>query len=237
MNLFNAFSFGRLIKTFLPGFLIFFGVCAYIDMFSEVILGAFILSNFAFKQPAIFIVILIPSSIILGVFSNIVFFTFATEFIIEKRHRSNESKFYEFETNILDNIKQDIIKNLKFDDIGDGFRDNIDIKAFLLNRIGIEKLAYLKDCYWYYLEFQLNILLAIDFIVPAIILYWLKTTNSHGVSLVANIGIILIILVLTSSINVLFINSARKNFYYYKRKYLSLVVGSYYFLDSKNETT
>jgi hypothetical protein len=50
------------------------------------------------------------------------------------------------------------------------FDRHVDPEVVLLHTIGVEKLAYVREQYWFHLEFQLNLLLSVGAIAIALIL-------------------------------------------------------------------
>ncbi|HBL77056.1 MAG: hypothetical protein A2W90_19205 [Bacteroidetes bacterium GWF2_42_66] len=170
----------------------------------------------------------------MGIFSNIIFFTFARNYIIDNNFRLNNTKFCEFEDYITKLVKEDLIEkmNLKGDN-ANMFNEFIDVKSFYLNKIEIAKISFIKDSFLYYLDFQLNILLAIDFTVPSIIYLIITQSIKSSIHWITISIIIIVLMILILLINLIFIKSARLNYKHHKRKYLSLVVGSFYFTNQE----
>lgn len=228
MDIFGSFTFGRLIKTFLPGFVIFLSLCTYVDIFFYNFFDATYLYNFAKSDSALFVAFSIPFSIILGVLSNTLFFTYFTRALITKNHYKHFPEFYDFQKKVFDIVKCRVADTLRIDDPSkDRFDKSIDVESFLLSKTDVDKVIYASECFWYYLEFQLNILWAFSFMLPAVITVWimfaLKKNMTPSVILMFSA---LIIVIFTLTCRMLLI-SARKNFYFHKKQYLSLLLGSY----------
>ncbi len=233
MNLFGTFNYGRLIKTFLPGLILFVALCLYMDIILKYSISNYRFLSYVQNNPVLFSVILIPFSIILGIFSNTFFFTFATHYLINKHHISNNNGFYDFKSKHIDRISRSIGSKIGLkDDMLEEFISNIDVSAFLLNKTDVSKIAHIKDSYWYYLEFHLNILFAIDFIVPALMILWLKWCVAISLNTATLIGTLVLYGLFIVLLNILFIVSARKNYFIYKKKRLSLLIGAHYYYKS-----
>jgi hypothetical protein len=230
MDLFGSLNFSKLIKTFLPGFMLCIAMFIYFDMLVYFIVNKHIIFSFAIGNAVLFTLLLIPFSIIFGVLSNTVFFIFGYERIIFRNYKKCNSELLNFENEIKGKIKRKIQTSINLDiDQDDRVLEYLDVKSFYLHKMDTEKISFVKDSFWYYLEFQLNILLGIDFLIPALLFVIIKQGIQFSIHyLILSVLIILFILLLVA-LNILLIKSARKNFKHYKMKYLSLLLGAYSF--------
>ncbi len=93
MNLFGAFSFGSLIKTFLPGFMLFFVFLLYLELFVYWVHCYIGIFSYLFSNPIILGIISIPTSSILGITLNSIIFSGLSDWLIENKHKKNYREF------------------------------------------------------------------------------------------------------------------------------------------------
>lgn len=230
MDLFGSFNFSRLIKTFLPGFMLCLSAMAYVDIIALQIANKYILYFFAFESPVLFTVLLIPISIIFGVYSNTFFFALGYELLIFNHFKKKNIDLFNFENTVKEKIKTQLIDEMVLlEEQKESFIKHLDIKSFYLNKLDVDKISFLKDSFWYYLEFQLNILLGLNTLCPAVIFFIIKGGINLSIHWTIITLIIISFFVIIVAVNSLFIKSARKNFKHHKEKYLSLLIGAYYF--------
>ncbi len=223
MNVFNSLGFGKLIKTLLPGLLIFISLLLFIDSVFFVFKININILNIISTNQIISGLLTLPFSIICGIFSNIIYFTYFNDLLIRNHFNNNNPEFVELEKS----IKQIIItKKIKYlqpirSDFVELLEKQIDIDYLLMPQIQLDKLIFLQESYWYYMEFQSNILLSlfpllIAMIVRCIIFFPLTILQSR--TFWAALALFLIIII---AISYILLVSARLNFQRHKIKLLS----------------
>ena len=101
MNLFGAFNFGKLIKTFLPGFVVLVGLSLAADGVFVSVSGKVTWLAWALNQPVFSSFASIPLSLICGILSNIVFFTFLTDTLIRRPFQKANAAFEAIQAEVL----------------------------------------------------------------------------------------------------------------------------------------
>ena len=227
MNVFGAFGFGSLIKTFLPGLLFFFAFLGYVEIFLYLVHGYAALHAYLFGKPVLLTAIAIPASVILGATLNSIVYSGFSEWILEKRHKAECMDFYDFRERMFNTITQaagDRV-TLSHED-HNAFMTYVDPRYFLLHKRSLENIMYLRESYWYYMEFQLNTLMALSIGLPAILAALLIVMHESLVGMQAGIASMALILLLYAGFSRLFLKSARDNLDAHRKKELSLLIGT-----------
>lgn len=163
MNIFGAFTFGSLIKTFLPGFvwLIALGIIA-VDIAQWRHQEAYVWEVLKTKDQAV-LVLAIPLSILLGLLSNVAVFMGLNDRWIRTPFRNTEPALFNLHAALSKKLRDDCWAVLAAKDasLPRNCDECIDSEIILLERVGVEKFAYVREQYWYHLEFQLNLLLSL----------------------------------------------------------------------------
>lgn len=240
MNVFGAFNFGRLIKTFLPGVMLLLGVVLILDAASYWLnQPPHRLARLIAAQGLIATALAVPLSLILGIFCNMVFYAYANDRLIRQKFKTDEPVLHGFKEHLLARViehleKQDTIPKEKLAAI----RGHLDLEALLLPKIDLAKLVFLQESYWYYLEFQLNILLAIVFVAFSSSIHIFTYASVEKIGLWGAGALIASGIVVTCIGCRMCIVSARKNYRSHIAKtnsyYLSLLPE---FLEPKNATS
>jgi hypothetical protein len=170
MNIFGAFTFGSLIKTFLPGFVWLFAFTILAADGAQLLhfrtdIWAFLKSN---EQTAL--VLAIPLSILLGLMSNIIVFMGVNDRLVRNPMRTANPVLFAMCDGLEYRIREQCWTALApQNDINKPFFfKNLDVELVILEKIGVEKLAYVREQYWYHLEFQLNLMLSLIAIFVAL---------------------------------------------------------------------
>jgi hypothetical protein len=229
MNLFGAFNFGRLIKTFLPGFVILIGLCLVID--SSIVLAT---SNRLFlkwieRDAVLLTLISIPLSLICGIVSNMVCFTFVTDKLIRLPYNRENAALNNLQESVSNWVNEHCASKDKLNPtILNEFKNYFDLEYFLLPIIKLEKLSYLQESYWYYLEFQLNITLASIFFALAAISWSALYFPVLGLSCRAYLCLVVAFSSLVAFVALLSVKAARLNYDRHRRKLISFLIGTIY---------
>jgi len=227
MELLNTFGFGRLIKTVIPGFVIYLTICAYLDLAARAAGGPPIVLPFLWTSPIPFLGFAVPFAVLLGVLSNTVFFAVLSPMLIESHHRTCDAAFCQYEDEVKTLVKKVFAKRLLLSpDVAETFQRHADASSLLMASADLSKIGVVRESFWYYLEFQVNILLALWFAVPAIVWIGLALGPGRGLtpSLVAvAFATMLLVMFLVSQ---LLLTAARKNYSSYRSKRLSALLAT-----------
>jgi hypothetical protein len=229
MNVFGAFSFGRLIKTFLPGFVVLMSIPLYVESVLLIANSSHSLLNWIYANAILASALAVPLSLIFGIISNIVFFTFLTDRLIRKPFIEGNQDFNKTQQRISEWITSHYEdKNLIPSDIFGDFKKYIDLDFFLLPQLQLDKLVFLQESYWYYLEFQLNLILSVIVFAIAILLRVSVYTFKSEASLCFYILFVILSMMFFVSVINISLKAAKINYDRHKRKLLSLQVGVIY---------
>ncbi|WP_298242285.1 hypothetical protein [uncultured Bradyrhizobium sp.] len=164
MNIFGAVTFGSLIKTFLPGlvWLCAFGIVeadiAQYRGYESYVLK--ILGNSS--QASTLLIIAFPASIFVGLLSNIIVFMGLNDWLVRTPFKESNGELFALHAKLSQMLRDKSWEALGLNDDGlkRSFNLYTDPEIILVERIGPEKLAYVREQYWYHLEFQLNLLIS-----------------------------------------------------------------------------
>jgi hypothetical protein len=164
MNIFGAVTFGSLIKTFLPGlvWLIAFGIVDY-DLAMAFGYHSYLWDALADKDRAQAIMILsFPASILVGLLSNVVVFMGLNDLLIRNPFKRRNRALSDLHTKLSAAVRDKCWAAMAMDPSQKQSFDRwTDPEIIIVERIGADKLAYVREQYWYHLEFQLNLLISL----------------------------------------------------------------------------
>ena len=174
MNIFGAFTFGSLIKTFIPGF---------VWLIALVLLETALEELAGNKEPALWsyvsnkeqaaVVLAIFGAVLLGLLSNILVFMGINDKLVRFPVQASNAELCALYDSLAQRVRDRYWSALEGIDQGlrSAFNKNIDPELVLLHGIGVEKIAYVREQYWYHLEFQLNLLLSIGAVAVAAVVW------------------------------------------------------------------
>jgi hypothetical protein len=221
MNIFGAFTFGSLIKTFLPGFVWLIAIVVLFWDFSDTLgLPPELWPQLLTKDQAL-IVLAIPGSILLGLLSNILVFMGLNDRLVRSPMHRKYAALYGLLEELKRRVREQCWDRLAPQTNLDRtlfFSDTIDPEIILLERMGVEKLAYVREQYWYHLEFQLNLMLSLIVLFLALII-----ATIIRIGFCAGIGYIVLCAVLGCVFSIWLLTSARKNYCRHLAKMASLM--------------
>lgn len=186
MNIFGAFTFGNLIKTFLPGFVWLAAIVMLEADISQLLLAKPVLWGYAQSKDQAALVLSIPASILLGLLSNIAVFMGLNDWLVRTPVKRANPALRELYDEMARRILGQCWKSLEDVDqkFESAFNAQIDPELVLLYSIGVDKLAYVREQYWYHLEFQLNLLLSVGAIALALLMSVMLNVTSKPMLLV-----------------------------------------------------
>jgi hypothetical protein len=165
MNVFGAFTFGSLIKTFVPGrmwllalLLVWFDLHAAVP---KVIPPAALPPA---DEQSILVVLAVPAAILLGLLSNIVVFMGVNDWLVRTPLRAREPSLFSLYDGLVRQVRHEHWTTLACPDqaLEGPFMHYADPDFLILRHVGVNDLAFVREQYWYHLEFQLNLLLAVS---------------------------------------------------------------------------
>ncbi len=223
MNVFGAFSFGGLIKTFLPGFVWVIAVSVWLEVFG-------LNMSYAFSERSeVALPMSIVFSVIFGLLSNTIMFCFLNDPLIRYPHRRDNTRLYALKETIDSLVVADAVARMGLTnqtDI-DRFEATADAELLLEHRAGALSFAGFRESYWFWMEFQMNLLLAGSALAAG-----------GGVLMVVERGLDVAVGVQLASLFIAWlfgamflVSAARKNYDRHRRKMVSLCVSA--FLDGK----
>lgn len=233
MNVFGAFRFGGLIKTFLPGLLFVALLLWLLDFLTPSIIPKSF-QDFVFQLSVQFTITLtIVSAIFLGVLSNIICFMFLNDLVIRKPVNQKNPKLWQ----IYDNINSEILyfqseKNCKSICPNLRIRDYLDAEFSVMFTAEPGTLIYIREQYWNWMEFQLNMAFVclLFMVVTLLPLLGLKSMITDNTSFV-------LIFIVLSGLIAMFVSSGRKNYKRHLSKMASFLVGALCALKSEQSSS
>jgi len=226
MNVFGTFTFGRLIKTFLPGTVLFASALLYLDAVANLFGLDFSVINWAIGNPILTTLATIPGSIILGILLNTVVFGGLLDVLVRQPVNSEMSEFNVLRDSIVDcTLNTSETNTLIPSDIYDTFKEHVDFDSFMLPRVDLDKLVYIRESYWYYLEFQVNVALASVFSLTGVFFWWIRHDTVVGLTAGPALVLAAALILVTGLVFVALIRAARLNYMRHKKKLLSLWIG------------
>jgi len=221
MNLSRSFSFGTVIKTFLPGLV----VLAAIVMVARVVTDLGLLSSsiwdFVARHEQAALVIAVPSAALLGLISNILVFMGLNDALVRTPVRKRNVKLFELFDLVEDQIRKNYWKHVACTKtaVREEFLKAADVELIMLPEIGVEKISYVRQQYWYHLEFQVNLILSATLFFLALIALMFVSCQDCS-----NVGGLGILIVLAYAVFLIFMTkAARKNYHRHICKMLSLM--------------
>lgn len=232
-------NFRHLIKTLIPGFFTSVSLMFLFDLVIFLNFGEnhkFVILNFGIKDPVLFVAALIPVSMFIGIIVNTFCFVYLFSFIKEIWKKSPKGlDFIPYKKKMISKVLAHYSQLFDISDDNEikDFELFFDEKSFLLNRQDMSNYQHIRTGYFYYLEFQLNSIIAIFFIVSTFGFNLFCRKFVH-ISLFGKFCIISIVLLLSVLIcNVLY-KAILKNYDEYVKKELSYMLGAFHICKGKN---
>jgi len=232
-GIFSSFRFGSLIKTFLPGFILFTASLFLLDCFLENLGVAFSLSNHIQAYSEIFLLFFIPLSLIFGITCNTIIFAGLNDLLIRKPHQKSvdNKELYKLKQSFFNVVSQKYFMPV-FPDISFSCDSGLD-RLEALNTLDIEIVLEtlgdredfyaLRESYWYYLEYQMNMAVAVSFLGLAIFV-WLATNPNLRLPQSSANATLFTTALLTISHFLLVLKAAKRNYDRHVRKMFSLML-------------
>lgn len=159
----DKFSFRHIIKSFVPGF---FATISFLSMFDIIIVLLFpnihLIRDFLLSPNTMLLTVIVPVSLFVGIIINSFSFIYIIPKILKTNHIANERNFHDFNKKIIHEIKDKCFKEIGIKTIDEKeFNEYFDCKTYLLEDDHMGSLEYIRNGYWYYMEFQINSIVVI----------------------------------------------------------------------------
>ena len=223
LNIFGAFTFGSLIKTFLPG-VVWLLALGILEADIARLRGVDpLISTFVQAKEQAALVLAFPAAILLGLISNIVVFMGINDWLVRNPVKKANPTLFALYDQLVGRIRSQCSETLALDQqqARYDFDTHTDVELIMLAELGTTTLAYVREQYWYHLEFQMNLLLSlVGLFVGAALNAGLGP--STGMSLLLNLFLYFLLFL---AMGALLLTAARKNYARHISKMLSLMVG------------
>jgi hypothetical protein len=224
MNIFGAVTFGSLIKTFLPGLV---WLCAFAIVEADIALfcgyESYVVKILGNKEQAsTLLIIAFPASIFVGLLSNVIVFMGLNDWLVRTPFKTNNKNLFELHAKLSQMLRDKSWEMLGLNDarFKATFDRWVDPEIILVERIGPEKLAYVREQYWYHLEFQLNLLVSFCAVFAALVV---SAFLNGAFDSAGGFGRLVVVVVVYGLISVWLWLAARKNFERHIAKMASLL--------------
>ncbi len=185
--MFGSFSFGKIIKTILPGSILTFGIILLLEVILSSNFGAhatLLAKLFDKDLGPVVAVVLVPVSLILGFFLNTAVWACCnTTMRAQSDAALATTVFPDIRTKLATRLWLTISKQLDDQSIAQRQFQNPtreSLEYFYLPVISLDRLNYLWESYFSWYEFQINSAMALLFLIPGEILWsWAATDSSH----------------------------------------------------------
>jgi len=161
MNVFGAFTFGSLIKTFIPGFV--WAIALLLvwrdlrGLMTDIIPP--VLSVSGWESTAV--VLAVPAIVLLGLLSNILVFMGVNDVLVRNPVKRSDKLLFALHDGLEQQVRAKYWDRMKtvVPGLKDTFFRYADAELLILKEIGLSELIYVREQYWYHMEFQVNMLL------------------------------------------------------------------------------
>lgn len=220
MNMFGSFTFGNLIKTVLPGLIWLIGLCMLEADIASLLDHWSYAGTFIWAYPEASMVLAVPAAILLGVVSNVIVFMGLNDWLV--RTPVQTSPLHK-PTHDLYSLVCEMTRTFNWEPVKtetiDTHNISVDAEVLVLHELGVPQLSYVREQYWYYVEFLMNLMLSLWALALAFVLrFWIIFDLGEAIisTLVAGL--------LTLVLSVFLVKAARKNYAKHLAKMLSLIL-------------
>lgn len=175
----------------------------------------------------------------LGIAVNTFCFVHVFSFIRKRRESCEVNKeFIDFNSRMDEIMYRHYANLFKVKDFK-WFKANFDVKSFLLNRQEMENLQYIRTGYFYYLEFQINAIIVIIFLLISFGLNFMYRDVSIGnhqyMEPLTKVLAYFFTCIVGLALCILFWTAAKKNESNYVKKELSYLLGAFHICKSHKQ--
>jgi hypothetical protein len=193
MNLFSSFTFGRLIKTFIPGFVLLMSLLIILDGYLRAHHGpsAMVYLDLP-NSSAVIVSSAVVLCIILGLISNTIVFAGLNDWLVRAPVKKAHPVLFEAKKHVENMISETYIRNIRGRLAGDSAcqsaesgeniwidqaESQIDAEYVILREFDTSKILYIQEQYWYYMELHINLAFSIAVMIPS---FLFRDISVHG---------------------------------------------------------
>ena len=123
------------------------------------------------EQASTVLILAFPASIFVGLLSNVVVFMGLNDFLVRTPFRKKRAELFALHAKLSQQVREKCWTALGLNDpaLKRSFDEWADPEIIIVERIGADKLAYVREQYWFHLEFQLNLLISFGAIFVALV--------------------------------------------------------------------
>lgn len=239
----NGLDFRHIIKAFVPGIISLACFISILNLIGYLVTKGtvpFYFTELIIKYTTLSIAIIIPLALFTGIMLNTICFVAFQRKSIRNIILGNNNQLSSL-VKLKENVHQLLTTyyynhlNLSNNNIDrDAFDKQFDYESFLLHRQSISSLLHLQRCYWYYLEFQLNSILAM-FIILVTLGLNLIFRDDIELSNFQSVIIFLGSLLLCFFISWLFLKAIRLNYITDLKNNISYYLGAFHICKAKKQ--
>jgi hypothetical protein len=225
MNIFGSFTFGSLIKTFLPGMVWLLALGVLETDISRLLQAEPFLLTLVRDSAQVSLVLAIgfPAAILLGLMSNIVVFMGVNDWLVRTPVKQANADLFSLYDRLAARIRDRCWPSAGSAVPGARrvFDEHTDVEIIMLASVDQDKVTHVREQYWYHLEFQLNLLLSL------VALFVGATVNACLKAGSACYGLLQLLAYLAVFVPIWIglLKAARKNYSRHVSKMLSLMAG------------
>ena len=242
MDLSQAFSFGRVLKTILPGLVVVLAFVLGVDALETARAPAtpHVVLHWIMENSGAASLIGIPLIILGGVLLNTLFFVWLSEVLVKRRCLREHPGLRKAESDLKEVLKERICsEGSRFEKCWRSVdTQGIDLLFIFLPEATLDHTMYAKDRYWYYYEFEANMLAGAWLLAVAVILQ-VTVPVFMGVSkwsILQALATCTGVLLAAIGAHLWLLSGAKKNYIGFRRAMLSLWLGSLVVSDEPAKT-
>jgi hypothetical protein len=236
MNVLSSLNFGKVLKIALPGFVATLGLGLAIDAgLALVSAKPHVFLSWMEREPVLASFLAIPAVILAGLTINAILFTYLLDRLVRHPYDAEHREFLAAQDDVFRELISSTLESRAILEppTRANFARHVDAGAFLLPTVDLQRFLYYQESYWSYLEFSLNMIIALAAAAGALC-FW-ATVNVNGLSVTwwrVLIGLA-VATVFLAALAMLFLVAARQNYKKHRAKFLSLFVGEAYAKETK----
>jgi hypothetical protein len=231
MNVLSSLSFGKVLKIALPGFVATLGLAVAVDAGLALVSGKphpFL--SWIQREPVLASFLAIPVVVLAGLTINALLFTYLLDRLVRRPYEAEHAEFMQTHREVFRKLVANALASAPVlpTEAKARFARHVDPGAFLLPTVDLPRFLYYQESYWSYLEFSLNMIVALTAAVSGLAFWALVNINGLGVPWWRVLIGLAVAAVVGFALSSLFLATARENYVRHRAKFLSLFVGAAY---------
>lgn len=225
MNIFSAFSFGKIIKIVLPGFIVLIGVILLVDAGTQCVINKHLVFSILRSNTTFLVFSSIPLILVFGMTCNTLFFVYFSDRWFVKWFRAVYPDISDLKKKVFEELEEKFIEELNVTpELKKQLIPHADLAGLLLKRFDLSHFYFLQESYWYYFEYHVNMLLAVLLLFLAIPV-WCGVEGLFNSLSFNHMAIISICYLMTGGyFAVISVKAAKANYYKFQLKLISYFV-------------